>query len=73
MRWKHNPEQVMVDVTNHVGLDVNLGASHEWLFAPLQFIYCLGPRKAASLQRSLVNSDRACKGEATFTESCRCS
>ncbi|PQP93583.1 transcription elongation factor SPT6-like [Prunus yedoensis var. nudiflora] len=49
-------EQVMVDVTNQVGLDVNLAASHEWLFAPLQFISGLGPRKAASLQRSLVRS-----------------
>ncbi|KAJ7976530.1 Transcription elongation factor spt6 [Quillaja saponaria] len=47
-------EQVMVDVTNQVGLDINLAISHEWLFAPLQFISGLGPRKAASLQRSLV-------------------
>lgn len=49
-------EQVMVDVTNQVGLDINLAASHEWLFAPLQFISGLGPRKAASLQRSLVRA-----------------
>uniref|UniRef100_A0A2P2KHS7 Transcription elongation factor spt6 n=1 Tax=Rhizophora mucronata TaxID=61149 RepID=A0A2P2KHS7_RHIMU len=49
-------EQVMVDVTNQVGLDVNLAISHEWLFAPLQFISGLGPRKAASLQRSLVRA-----------------
>ncbi|KAG8365970.1 hypothetical protein BUALT_Bualt17G0027300 [Buddleja alternifolia] len=47
-------EQVMVDATNQVGLDINLASSHEWLFAPLQFISGLGPRKAASLQRSLV-------------------
>ncbi|KAK6271305.1 hypothetical protein POUND7_008403 [Theobroma cacao] len=47
-------EQVLVDVTNQVGLDVNLATSHEWLFAPLQFISGLGPRKASSLQRSLV-------------------
>ncbi|KAI3742191.1 hypothetical protein L1987_59871 [Smallanthus sonchifolius] len=47
-------EQIMVDATNQVGLDVNLAISHEWLFAPLQFISGLGPRKAASLQRSLV-------------------
>lgn len=47
-------EQVMVDVTNQVGVDVNLAANHEWLFAPLQFISGLGPRKAASLQRALV-------------------
>ncbi|KAJ0742822.1 putative tex-like protein, HTH domain superfamily [Helianthus annuus] len=49
-------EQVMVDITNQVGLDVNLAISHEWLFAPLQFISGLGPIKAASLQRSLVRS-----------------
>ncbi|CAI9099411.1 OLC1v1036228C1 [Oldenlandia corymbosa var. corymbosa] len=49
-------EQVMVDVTNQVGLDLNLAASHEWLFAPLQFISGLGPRKAAFLQRSLVRA-----------------
>lgn len=49
-------EQVMVDVTNQVGLDINLAISHEWLFSPLQFISGLGPRKAASLQRSLVKA-----------------
>lgn len=49
-------EQVLVDVTNQVGLDINLAASHEWLFAPLQFISGFGPRKAASLQRSLARS-----------------
>ncbi|XP_073273008.1 transcription elongation factor SPT6 homolog isoform X2 [Primulina huaijiensis] len=49
-------EQVMVDITNQVGLDINLASSHEWLFAPLQFISGLGPRKAASLQRSLVRA-----------------
>ncbi|XWS65424.1 hypothetical protein CRYUN_Cryun05aG0111600 [Craigia yunnanensis] len=68
LSWKLNPlenflttdekygmvEQVLVDVTNQVGLDVNLAASHEWLFAPLQFNSGLVPRKAASLQRSLV-------------------
>ncbi|XP_068664398.1 transcription elongation factor SPT6 homolog isoform X2 [Aristolochia californica] len=47
-------EQVMVDATNQVGLDINLAASHEWLFAPLQFISGLGPRKASGLQRALV-------------------
>lgn len=65
--WKLNPlenflnadekygmvEQIMVDVTNQVGIDLNLAANHDWLFAPLQFISGLGPRKAASLQRSL--------------------
>ncbi|KAE8714781.1 4-alpha-glucanotransferase DPE2-like isoform X1 [Hibiscus syriacus] len=68
LSWKLNPlenfltadekysmiDQVLIDVTNQVGLDVNLAASHEWLFAPLQFISGLGSRKAASLQRSLL-------------------
>lgn len=49
-------EQIMVDVTNQVGVDVNLAINHEWLFGPLQFISGLGPRKAASLQRSLVRA-----------------
>ncbi|KAM7257034.1 hypothetical protein ACFE04_012775 [Oxalis oulophora] len=49
-------EQVMVDATSQVGLDINSATSHEWLFAPLQFISGLGPRKAASLQRSLVRA-----------------
>ncbi|KAL6226304.1 hypothetical protein ACLB2K_000267 [Fragaria x ananassa] len=51
-------EQVMVDVTNQVGLDINLATTHEWLFAPLQFISGLGPIKAASLQQSLVRSGK---------------
>ncbi|XP_017246886.2 transcription elongation factor SPT6 homolog isoform X3 [Daucus carota subsp. sativus] len=49
-------EQIMVDVTNQVGLDVNLALSHEWLFSTMQFISGLGPRKAASLVRSLVRN-----------------
>lgn len=49
-------EKVMVDVTNQVGLDINLAASREWLFSSLQFISGLGPRKAASLMRSLVRA-----------------
>ncbi|XP_042510385.1 transcription elongation factor SPT6 homolog isoform X2 [Macadamia integrifolia] len=49
-------EQVMVDATNQVGIDINLAVSHEWLFAPLQFVAGLGPRKAASLQRALVRA-----------------
>ncbi|GAB4839170.1 Transcription elongation factor spt6, partial [Ancistrocladus abbreviatus] len=48
--------QIMVDVANQVGLDLNLAANHEWLFAPLQFISGLGPRKASSLQKSLVRA-----------------
>ncbi|CAH9116745.1 unnamed protein product, partial [Cuscuta europaea] len=31
-------EQIMVDATNQVGLDLNLAISHEWLFGPLQFV-----------------------------------
>ncbi|KAJ0243006.1 Transcription elongation factor SPT6 [Hirschfeldia incana] len=49
-------EQVMVDITNQVGIDINLAAGHDWFFSPLQFISGLGPRKAASLQRSLVRA-----------------
>lgn len=49
-------EHVMADVTSQVGLDINLALGHEWLFAPLQFISGLGPRKAASLKRSLVRA-----------------
>ncbi|XP_010922250.1 transcription elongation factor SPT6-like [Elaeis guineensis] len=49
-------EQVMVDATNQVGVDVNLAASHEWLFAPLQFVSGLGPRKASALQRAFVRA-----------------
>ncbi|KAF3790785.1 Transcription elongation factor [Nymphaea thermarum] len=51
-------EQVLVDVTNQVGIDVNLAACHEWLFAPLQFVSGLGPRKASSLQRAVVGAGR---------------
>ncbi|RWW27585.1 hypothetical protein BHE74_00012559 [Ensete ventricosum] len=49
-------EQVMVDATNQVGVDINLAASHEWLFAPLQFISGLGPRKASALQKAFVRA-----------------
>ena len=47
-------EWVMVDVTNQVGLDLNLAASHAWLFETLQFVSGLGPRKAVSLQSHLL-------------------
>lgn len=70
LSWKLNPlesflapdekyemiEQVMIDATNQVGIDINLAASHEWLFAPLQFVSGLGPRKASALQRELVKA-----------------
>lgn len=49
-------EQVMIDATNQVGVDINLAASHEWHFAPLQFVSGLGPRKASALQRALVRA-----------------
>ncbi|XP_058740461.1 transcription elongation factor SPT6 homolog isoform X1 [Vicia villosa] len=61
-------EQVMVDVTNQTGLDINLAISHEWLFAPLQFISGLGPRKAATLQRSLVRASSIYSRKDFFTE-----
>lgn len=49
-------EQIMIDATNQIGVDVNLAASHEWLFAPLQFVSGLGPRKASALQRAFVRA-----------------
>ncbi|KAJ7545245.1 hypothetical protein O6H91_09G112200 [Diphasiastrum complanatum] len=51
-------EQVMITITNQVCVDVNLAASHEWLFAPLQFISGLGPRKAVVMKRSLQGAGR---------------
>lgn len=51
-------EQVMVTITNQVGVDINLAASHEWMFSPLQFVSGLGPRKAASLQRAILRAGR---------------
>eukprot|EP01018_Ginkgo_biloba_P029203 Gb_29261 [translate_table: standard] len=51
-------EQVMVTVSNQVGVDINLAASHEWMFAPLQFVSGLGPRKAAFLQRAILRAGR---------------
>ncbi|XP_057817210.1 transcription elongation factor SPT6-like isoform X2 [Cryptomeria japonica] len=51
-------EQVMVTVTNQVGVDINLAASHEWMFSPLQFVAGLGPRKAASIQRAILRAGR---------------
>ncbi|KAK1292420.1 hypothetical protein QJS10_CPB17g01754 [Acorus calamus] len=47
-------EQVMIDATNQIGIDVNMAASHEWMLAPLQFISGLGPRKATSLRNDIV-------------------
>jgi transcription elongation factor SPT6 len=44
-------EQVMVTVTNQVGIDVNLAIEHEWLFAPLQFVSGLGPQRASLLKQ----------------------
>ncbi|KAJ7982427.1 Transcription elongation factor SPT6-like protein [Quillaja saponaria] len=44
-------EWVMVDVTNQVGVDLSKAVSHDWLFAPLQFVSGLGPRKAALLHK----------------------
>ncbi|XP_058105794.1 transcription elongation factor SPT6 homolog [Magnolia sinica] len=49
-------EHVMIDATNQVGVDINLAASHEWLFSPLQFVSGLGPRKASALQKALVRA-----------------
>lgn len=51
-------ERVMVTVTNQVGIDINLAASHDWLFSPLQFIAGLGPRKAGAIQRAIQSVGR---------------
>lgn len=47
-------EWVMTDITNQVGIDINLAIRHEWLLAPLQFISGLGPQKASILYRELL-------------------
>lgn len=68
LSWKLNPldhlltsdekseiiEWVMVDITNQVGIDINLVMSKDWLSAPLQFVSGLGPRKAGILHRELL-------------------
>ncbi|KAG5049060.1 hypothetical protein JHK85_010163 [Glycine max] len=36
----------MTDVTNLVGIDINLAIRHDWLLAPLQFVSGLGPKKS---------------------------
>jgi len=51
-------EYVMGMVTNQVGIDINLAASNDWLFAPLQFIAGLGPRKAGTIQRAIQSVGR---------------
>ena len=51
-------QQVMVSVTNQVGVDINMAAAHEWLFAPLQFVCGLGARKASAIQRSIQGVGR---------------
>ncbi|XP_047166736.1 transcription elongation factor SPT6-like [Vigna umbellata] len=47
-------EWVMTDVTNQVGIDINLAVRHEWLLASLQFVSGLGPKKANILCRQLL-------------------
>lgn len=47
-------EWVMTDVTNQVGIDINLAIRHDWLLAPLQFVSGLGPKKAGVLHRELL-------------------
>lgn len=68
LSWKLNPlnqfltsdekfeiiEWIMADITNQVGIDINLAISHDWLSAPLQFVSGLGPRKAGILCRELL-------------------
>ncbi|KOM43046.1 hypothetical protein LR48_Vigan05g065000 [Vigna angularis] len=47
-------EWVMTDVTNQVGIDINLAVRHDWLLASLQFVSGLGPKKANILCRQLL-------------------
>ncbi|TKY49791.1 Transcription elongation factor SPT6 [Spatholobus suberectus] len=68
--WKLNPlerfltsdekleiiEWIMTDVTNQVGMDINLAIRHDWLLAPLQFVSGLGPKKATILRRELLGA-----------------
>lgn len=51
-------EQVMITITNQVGVDLNMAASHEWLFTPLQFVSGLGARKASMMQRAIQGVGR---------------
>jgi transcription elongation factor SPT6 len=51
-------ERVMVTVINQVGIDINLAASHDWIFGPLQFVAGLGPRKAGAIQRAIQSAGR---------------
>ncbi|KAK7256532.1 hypothetical protein RIF29_29985 [Crotalaria pallida] len=36
-------EWVMTNITNQVGIDINLAIRHDWLLAPLQFVSCDDP------------------------------
>jgi transcription elongation factor SPT6 len=68
LSWKLNPlerflssdekmemiEWIMIDITNQVGIDINLGIRHDWLLAPLLFVSGLGPIKAGILHRELL-------------------
>lgn len=47
-------EWIMIDITNQVGIDINLAIRHDWLLAPLLFISGLGPKKAGILHRELL-------------------
>ena len=51
-------EQVIVTVTNQVGVDVNLAVEHEWLFYPLQFVSGLGPQRASLLKQLIQKVGR---------------
>lgn len=44
-------EWAMTDVTNLVGIDINLAIRHDWLLAPLQFVSGLGPKKSGMFRR----------------------
>ncbi|GLT74544.1 hypothetical protein SLA2020_463320 [Shorea laevis] len=59
-------EQIMVDVTNQVGLDINMALKHVWYLPLLQFVSGLGPQKAAFLRREMVEG-RAISGRKDLT------
>ncbi|KAL0404759.1 UNVERIFIED_CONTAM: Transcription elongation factor SPT6 [Sesamum radiatum] len=70
LSWKLNPlenfltpdekygmiEQVMVDVTNQVGLDLNLATSHEWLFCSFAIYIWAWTQKSSFSAKVFINA-----------------
>ncbi|KAH7314514.1 hypothetical protein KP509_21G005900 [Ceratopteris richardii] len=61
-------EQILVTVTNQVGIDLNMAAVHEWLFTPLQFVCGLGARKASTMQRIIQGAGRISNRKELLTQ-----